>query len=189
MSATAAPYGMVPVATAGGYNTQGFETLPIADAYATSIYFGDVVKTVAAGTIEKDTGTTALTPTGIFVGCRYVNSQGQTVDAQSWPGGTTTGGTVTAKVVTDPTAVFKIQCAGSVTQAMVGANADIVQTAGTAAIGKSRNAMATTTPSTSATRPLRILGFLPIPENAVADAFTDVLVKFNIHQRTNTTGI
>lgn len=189
MASSAAPYGMVPIGTTPGYNTQGFETFTIADAYATSIYFGDVVKMAAAGVIQKDTGTTTLTPYGIFLGCRYTDSSGRVVDAQSWPAGLSTGDTVYAKVLTDPNAVFLIQADGAAAQTVLGANAAIVQTAGTAAIGKSRNALDISTVATTSTLPLRIVGFSTAPENAVGDAFTDLHVRFNNHALTTLTAV
>jgi hypothetical protein len=36
--------------------------------YGTSIFYGDLVKRVTGGTIEKDTGTATATPCGVFLG-------------------------------------------------------------------------------------------------------------------------
>lgn len=189
MSATAYPYGMIPVANLGaGYDTEGFETFTILDGYTTSIFFGDVVKLAATGVIQKDTGTSALTPIGVFLGCRYTDpTTGFVYDSQSWPASTTTGQTVYAKVATNPSQVFRIQANGPVALTDIGSNANIVQTAGTAAIGKSRNALGAI--NTTDGLPLRITGFWAAPDNAPGDAFTEVLVKFTNHQYTTTTGI
>ncbi len=197
MASSAYPYGMVPVENlAAGYNTQGFETLNIADGYSTAIYFGDVVKKVTGGTIEKDTGTTALTPIGVFVGCRYINSIGYAVDSQYWPG-ITTGYTVYAKVVTNPDAVFAIQADGALTDGgsntgseVNGLNAAIVQTAGSATFGKSKNALDGSSCSTTNTLPLRIVGLVEEPNNEWTDTYANVLVKWNVgHQYVSTTGV
>ena len=93
MSSTAYPFGMVPVQNlAAGYNTQGFETLNIADGYTTSIFFGDVVKMATTGVIEKDTGTTTLTPYGVAVGFSFVDvNYGFWNNQQYWPASNTTG--------------------------------------------------------------------------------------------------
>lgn len=192
MSASAFPYGMVPVENYGaGYNTQGFETRQILDGYATSIYFGDVVKIAADGTMQKDTGTTTLTPYGIFLGCRYIQpATGYVLDSQYWPASTTTGGTVYCKVSTFLRGVFQIQADGSVPMSAMGDNASIVQTAGTAAFGKSRNALSAASVAGTSSLPLRIVDVLETPNNAWGDAFTDVLVIFNQNQQQlNTTGI
>jgi hypothetical protein len=197
MASSAYPFGMVPVENlAAGYNTQGFETLNIADGYTTAIYFGDVVKKVTGGTIEKDAGTTSLTPIGVFVGCRYINSIGYAVDSQYWPG-ITTGYTVYAKVVTDPNAVFAIQASAALTDGgsntgseVNGLNAAIVQTAGSATFGKSRNALNGSSCSTTNTLALRIVGLIEEPNNAWTDTYANVLVKWNAgHQYVSTTGV
>lgn len=197
MTATAYPFGMIPVQSlAAGYNTQGFESLQILDGYTTAIYYGDVVKMASTGVIQKDTGTTTLTPYGVFVGCSYLDpALGYWQNSQFWPASTTTGVGVDSplypygKVVDDPNAVFMIQGDGSIPQSALGANGDIVQTAGTSTFGKSRNALSSVALDTTSSRPLRVVGLAPIPGNTWGDAFTIVLVKFNGHQLTNTTGI
>jgi len=196
MSSTAYPFGMVPTQQlAAGYNTQGFNAYPIEDGEATSIFYGDVVEILTTGFIEKDVGTTALTPIGVFVGASYVDpSLKYFLNSQFWPGGTTSSvttgqGRPLGYVVDDPNAVFLIQADATLTQAAVGKNAAIVQTAGSASIGKSRNALSASSVNTTPTLPLRIVGLAELPDNAWGDAFPIVLVKFNNHQLTTTTGI
>ena len=186
MSAAAAPYGMVPATNFGaGYNTQGFETLTIVDGYATSIFFGDVVKIAASGTIQKDTGTVTLTPYGVFLGCRYVNpSLGYVLDSQCWPASTVTGYTVYAKVQTFSWSVYKIQGDGSIALTALGNNAAINQTAGNITYPQSsRNSLNTASIATTSTLPLRVVGLWESPGNNWGDAFTDVLVTFNNNQQ------
>jgi len=196
MTATAYPFGMVPVQQlAAGYSTGGFETFNILDGYTTAIYFGDVVKMASTGVIEKDTGTTTLTPYGVAVGFSYIDpAYGFWNNQQYWPASTTTGYSTgpfrpSVKVVDDPNAVFMIQADGSIPQTALGANGDIVQTAGTSVFGKSRNALSSVALDTTSTRPLRVVGLADIPGNAWGDAYTIVLVKFNNHQLTTLTGI
>jgi hypothetical protein len=65
-----------------------------------------------------------------------------------------------------------------------------VQTAGSTAIGTSKNTVGISTAATTATLPLKIVDFVDGPDSAVGDEFTDVLVMFNVgHQLLNTTGI
>lgn len=196
MSSTAFPFGMVPVENlAAGYNTQGFESFNILDGYTTSIFFGDVVKMASTGYIEKDTGTTTLTPYGVAVGFSYVDpSIKYWNNSQYWPASTTTGittgpGRPLIKVSNNPDAVFMIQADGSIPLSALGANGDIVQTAGSTSIGKSRNALSSVTLDTVSTRPLRVVGLAQMPDNDWGDDFTIVLVKFNNHQLTTLTGI
>ena len=75
MATTAAPFGARPVSTtsaSGSFNGK-VQHLKIASGYATAIFNGDFVKMVAAGTIEKDTGTSTLTTIGIFMGVKYTD--------------------------------------------------------------------------------------------------------------------
>lgn len=199
MSATASPYGMIPVLNYGaGYNTQGFDTYMILDGYTTSIYHGDVVKLGSDGTIQKDTGTSTLTPLGVFWGCAFIDpSLGYYNNQAYWPASTTTGqaaytiGYPRGKVIDFQNAIFQIQANGPVTWADVGANAAIVQTAGSATGGGiSRNALNASSINTTDTLPLRIVGLVESPTNASGDAFTDVLVRFNNNMQIDTaTGV
>ena len=186
MSASAFPYGMVPVTNYGAsYNTQGFDTWTILDGYSTSIFYGDVVKVAADGTIQKDTGTSTLTPLGVFLGCRYVNpSLGYVLDSQCWPASITTGYTVYAKVQTFAWSVFAIQGDGPVPMTALMDNASINQTAGNTTFPqKSRNSLNVASINNTSSLPLRVVGLVETPNNAWGDAFTDVLVVFNNTQQ------
>jgi hypothetical protein len=189
MSSTATPYGMRPVGVLGGRPENGsFNSYKIASGYAANVFYGDVVKLVSTGVVEKDTGTATLTPIGVFVGCRFTNPTTKELTfSQYWPTGTVASDAF-AYVVDDPWAVFQIQANGSVAQAALGENAEIVQTAGSTAIGTSKNSLNATTATTS-TLPLRVVAFVDGPNSAVGDAYTDVIVKFNNHQLTTLAGI
>lgn len=189
MATTAAPYGMRPVNLLG---SQGFagstRQYKIASGYATNIFFGDIVKLVAAGTVEKDAGTDACTPVGVFMGCAYTDSDGPKY-RQYWPASTVASDAV-AYVLDDPDAVFMIQADDTIAQAGLGANYAIVQTAGSTLIGNSKNALDASTVATTNTLPLRVIGFVDGHDSAVGDTYTDVLVKFNAGaQLRGTTGI
>lgn len=190
MSSTATPYGMRPVGVLGGRpDNNAFNSYKIASGYAANIFYGDVVKIVSTGVVEKDTGTSTLTPIGVFVGCRYTNPTTKELTfAQYWPTGTVASDAF-AYVVDDPWAVFQIQSDETLAQTALGNNAAIVQTAGSTAIGNSKNALDGSTINTTNTLPLRIVAFVDGPSSAVGDAFTDVIVKFNNHQLTTTTGV
>ena len=69
-----APYGFQAINRVDGMPYSGATRLiPIDSAYNTAIYAGDLVRIVATGTIEKFTGTTTGSPSGVFVGVQYVN--------------------------------------------------------------------------------------------------------------------
>jgi hypothetical protein len=81
------PYGLKPVNLIGGQVFAGAtRQMEIASGYATNIFYGDLVKRISDGTIEKDTGTTTATPCGVFLGVSFVNSStGQPQQQQFYP--------------------------------------------------------------------------------------------------------
>ena len=109
-----APYGLVPINRFDGMPYAGAtQQLPIASTYNTAIYNGDVVL-VSGGNIKKSAVTSDSTTDkannatyGVFVGVQYVNTQGQTVQAQYYPGNAAATNAV-AYVVMDPVAEFKV---------------------------------------------------------------------------------
>ena len=50
----------------GGSWSDSIRHIKIANNYGTAIFYGDVVKIGNTGTVEKDAGTTTMTPCGIF---------------------------------------------------------------------------------------------------------------------------
>ena len=193
MSSTATPMGAEPIGTlsASGSFTGKVRHLKIASNYGTAIFYGDFVKTVAAGTIEKDTGTTSLTPTGVFMGCSYTDpTTNQPTYSQFYPA-STVASDIKAYVLDDPNVLMKMQGDDSLAQTAIGNNVAIVQTAGSTSIGRSKNAVySSTIAATTATLPLIIIDFVDGPDSSVGDAYTDVIVKFNAgHQYDNTTGV
>ena len=194
MSLTATPFGARPVGTVVGSPYQGKVThYKIKNAYATNIFYGDIVKWADDNpntTIQKDTGTATLTPIGVFLGCAYTDpSTGQFTPNQMFTA-SIAADDIVAYVATDPFVLMQMQCNGSATQDDLGKNCNIVQTAGSTAIGTSKNTVGISTAATTATLPFKIVDFVDGPDSAVGDAFTDVLVMFNVgHQLLNTTGI
>ena len=192
MAASAAPYGAKPIGTlsASGSFTGKVQHIKIASGYDTLISWGDFVKLVAAGTIEKDAGTTTATPVGVFMGCSYTDpTTSQPTYAQMWTADVAASDAV-AYVLTDPNVLFQMQGDGAITQAMLGSNFAIVVTAGSTTIGRSKNAVDQSTSAPTNTLPLRIIDFVDGPDSAVGDAYTDVIMKFNAgHQYVNTTGV
>ena len=205
MATSASPYGARPIGTLSGSGswTGKVRHLPIASGYGTAIFNGDFVKCVADGDIEKDTGTTALTTCGIFVGCSYTPSTtNQKTFNTQWPASTVASDAM-AYVIDDPFVVFQMQGDEALNTTDRGLNAAVVQTAGSTSIGKSKNALDASTPATTNTLPLRILDFvdgptsLPPKGTTASDAYPDVIVKFNAassgsasnHSYLNATGV
>jgi hypothetical protein len=191
-----APYGLQPINRVDGIAYAGaIRQIPITSAYGTAIYNGDVVKLVVGGTVEKSTVTTNVEaqPTlGVLVGCQYVNSSGQTVQAQYYPTGVTSA---IAYVVVDPQAAFKAAVTNNgaptvvtyATRADVGTNAALATGTGTNATGDSGLSVVADTTANTAILPVRIIDV--VPETAInATAFREVIVKLNQPQFEVTTG-
>ena len=124
------------------------------------------------------------------MGCKYTDSTSkQMTFNQQWPADMAASDAV-AYVVTDPEVLFKMQSDETVAQAALGANASVVQTAGSTSIGNSKCAFDGSTVATTNTFPVKVVDFVDGPTSSVGDTYTDVIVKFNVgHQLTNTTGI
>ena len=191
-----APYGLLAVGRIDGMPYAGAtRQIPIAAGYATAIFNGDTVKLDTSGFLVADTGTNNATPVGVLVGCQYVNSSGQKVQAQYYPAGlSTTANPAVAYVVDDPMAAFKVSVVSSGTtmatvgRAVIGANMALVQNTGSTVSGDSNVAVLSTSAATTNTLPVRVIDV--VPETATgADAFAEVIVKINTHQYNSTTGI
>tara|TARA_R100000935_G_scaffold53865_1_gene82051 strand:- start:318 stop:905 length:588 start_codon:yes stop_codon:yes gene_type:complete len=194
MSSSATPFGASTTGTiVGAAFTNKVTHYKIKSAFATSIFYGDFVKWGDDNpntTVQKDTGTTALTPIGVFLGCAYTDpNTKQFTPNQMFTAGIAADDIV-AYVCTDPFVIMQMQCDGAADQDDLGKNCAVVQTAGSTAIGRSKNSVDISTVATTNTLPVKIVGFVDGPDSEVGDAFTDVLVMFNVgHQLLNTTGI
>ena len=189
-----APYGLKPINLIGGQVFAGAtRLLNIASGYGSSIFYGDVVKLVSTGTIEKDTGKATATPVGVFLGCSYVNAQGQTVFAQYFPANTTapTGTTITAYVADDPDQLFKVALVAGQTEdgngltiaflgrTIIGTNVELVQNTGSTVTGDSKiGVYSAAGATTTASLPLRVIDVVPDTANSSGN-FCEVIVKWN----------
>lgn len=202
MATTAAPYGLRPVKRADGLPYAGATTQYLIDpaGEGTNLFNGQVVHIGADGYIALSTatgsdGTTNALPTGttltgslgVFVGCEYVNAQGQLIFSQYYPSGTT--GVVKAYVVDDPNVLFQVQMDGVIDQSDIGANTFFAAaqstSTGSTKTGNSTSAVESTTVTTTAA--FRIVSAV----SPIGDAFPDVLVKFNpgYNSSTNAVGL
>lgn len=196
------PYGLIPINLIGGQVFAGStRLLPIATNSSTAIFYGDVVKLLAGGTVGKDTGTDAATPVGVFLGCTYTDPVFGKTFRQYYPG-TTNISDIQAYVLDDPDALFKVAvCAGTnsntvsfLTQAAVGSNVKLANGAnntGSTITGNSKVGVDSTEGTTS-TWPIRVIDV--VPETALAGnpgSYTEVIVKWNqgMHQYLNPTGL
>jgi hypothetical protein len=210
------PYGLKPLNLYGGTPFAGAtRQYRIASAYDTSIFYGDPVEMINSGTIIKSAITTARATVttsqiiGVFLGCSYVNAQGQTIFAQYFPANTTapTGTVITAYVCNDPNTLFKVVIAtgttandvtsgllpSSTTQySVIGTNVALVQNSGLTSTGDSRVAVAAS--ATTGTLPMNVVDV--VPETSYVNGsgnvvFPELIVRWNfeIHTTTIASGV
>jgi hypothetical protein len=187
-----APYGLTPINSVDGKPYAGAtRLLPIASTYNTAIFNGDIVRVAAGGTIQKSTVTVDSTTAaanntyGVFMGVQYVNSQGQLIQSQYYPGNAAATSAV-AYVVDDPMAAFKVAVTFSgnatvttVNQSIVGTNMSVRQGTGSTTTGDSAvSVYATDAQGNAAALPVRVVEVVPATATG-ANAFTEVVVKLN----------
>ena len=195
-----APYGLDPVNRVDFMPYAGATRLmAIASNVSTTIYNGDIVL-LNAGYVQKSGVTTDATTAGnktygVFMGCQYVNTQGQTVQAQYFPGNAAATSAV-AYIVDDSMAAFKVAITYSGNATITTANATVVGTnlairQGTGSSTTGDSAVSVVAPTTgtgnAAALPVRVVAV--VPETATSTtAFTEVIVKLNNPQIISTTG-
>ena len=207
MASTASPYGLRAVNELGGLpyagSTRSFAINPA--GYGTNIYNGSLVYVTTSGYIEIVTATGADATTngfpvgtantgavGVFVGCSYVNAQGQTVFSQYYPASALNA---VAFVIDDDRTVFQVQSAGTVTIAALGSNVFFSTGAvstGSTSTGNSTASVVAGASAVTTTAAFRVVGFVNmVGFSVVGDAYTDILVKFNpgYHSYSNAVGL
>jgi hypothetical protein len=195
-------YGFKPVNRLDGLPYAGaIRQIPIAPAYATAILNGDTVAINTSGYLIAKTTADSGDSVGVLVGCQYLNSQSQTVQGQYYPAGVSTSTAMAfGYVVDDPNAVFRVVATSgqttvptAFTRAIVGANVPISVTTGNTVTGDSYYGIDGTAAATTNTLPVRVIDVVPDtatgPAGVAATTYYEFLVKFSLHQYTDTTGI
>jgi hypothetical protein len=193
------PYGLRPINLIGGQVFAGStRNMEIASGYSENIFFGDFVKRVVGGTIEKDVGTTANTPCGVFLGCFYTAANGTPTRSQYYPDAITvaSGTEIYAIVADDPDTLYQVAVCSSgvvmatVTQNAIGTNMSILATAGSTLNGNSAYSVLSSSPASTNTFPVRVIDVVPAT-SPTPTTYSEVIVKINfgIHQYNNATGL
>ena len=191
-----APYGLEPINRIDGMPYAGaLRQIPVAAGFGTAIFNGDTVQINSDGYLILSTTTNSGAIVGVCVGGQYVNSSGQTVQAQYLPASISTATNLAyAYVIDDPMALFKVAVVSSGTtmssagRTVVGTNLALVLNAGSATTGNSAFAVTLTGAGTTATIPVRVIDV--VPESATAaDTYTELLVKINTNEYNDTTGV
>lgn len=197
MASTQTPYGFRAVNELGGLPYAGStRSFPLDPAgYAVNIFNGSLVYVAASGYLQLVTATGADATTnyfptgsggsatntgsiGVFVGCSYVNAQGQTIFSQYYPANAVNA---VAFVIDDDRAVFSVQANNTVAASALGTNVFLanIQSTSTGSTTTGNSNIAVSASSTAATAAFRIVGFVNNAQSQPGDAYTDLLVKFN----------
>ena len=137
----------------------------------------------------------------MLVGCQYVNSAGQTVQGQYYPAAQSTSTALAfGYVVDDPNAIFRVVAVGSSTttaaaaysRAIIGSNVALATAVGSTATGDSYYGINGAS-ATSDALPIRVIDVVPDtatgPRDNSLTQYYEFLVKFNLHQYNDTTGV
>jgi len=198
-----APYGFGPINRQDGMAYAGATTQYPITSVSTNIYYGDLVNITTGGVVKSTaTTTSALTvanqanvTAGVFMGCQYVNNQGQTVQAQYYPGNAAASSAI-AYVVVDPNAAYKVAVTASGSNVItgttinaIGVNAVVRQGTGSTTTGNSQ--LSIVAPSAgagnSAAYPVKIIGVVPATASSATN-YTEVIVVLTNPQLTSAAG-
>jgi hypothetical protein len=195
-------YGLKPVNRLDGLPYAGaIRQIPIAAGYATAILNGDTVQVDTNGYLIANTTSNSGDSIGVLVGCSYTNSSGQFTNGQYYPAAQSTSTQLAfGFVVDDPNAVFRVAASSGQTtvptafsRALVGSNVALSVNTGSTTTGDSFYGIDGASAGTTATLPIRVVDVVPDTAtgaaNVAATTYFEFLVKFNLHQYTDTTGV
>jgi hypothetical protein len=195
-------YGLKPINRLDGLPYAGaIRQIPIAAGYATAIFNGDTVQVDTNGYLIANTTSNSGDSIGVLVGCSYTNSSGQFTNGQYYPAAQSTSTQLAfGFVVDDPNAVFRVAATSGQTtvptafsRALVGSNVALSVNTGSTTTGDSFYGIDGASAGTTATLPIRVVDVVPDTAtgaaNVAATTYFEFLVKFNLHQYTDTTGV
>ncbi len=172
MSATAAPYGFIPIYHPSGQNRP--RPYPIASGYNTAIGKGDAVVLDTTGTLTI--GTTTVDLIGVFAGVTYTDANGVPTNSPNWVA-STTATNIQAWVYDDPDTVFQAQANGSLAATVIGDQCDLVAGTVNAVTGLSTMALNATPEGAGQQGQFRVVELGQGIDNAWGDAYTVVQVQ------------
>lgn len=162
--------------------------IPSSDS--TAVFVGDLVK--FAGSASSDGVATVAQAAasgavlGVVVGIR--KDTPTSLDTPIYRAASTAAYVM---VVDDPNVLFEIQedgVGGALAVTNIGQNADIVVGSGSTTTGASGMELDSSTAATTATLPLKIMGFVRREDNEIGSANAKIVVKLNNHQLGSSTG-
>ena len=187
MSATNAPFGLRPAFHPSGLDraqalANGIQAVStsgnVSAGYATNILKGQPVKMDTGGYIVVAAAGDAFL--GAFAGVEWTDSTGRRRVSNYWPANESFQvGSVVAYFYSDPNIVYEIQTDGTLTQAALGAEADLSNTTnGSTTTGLSQATLSISVVASPNTAQMRIVDIAPYPDNAWGDTY--VIVRATI---------
>ena len=200
-----AAFGLRPYEKTGSnYNNQGINAYPLnfdglTTGSTSKIYTGTPVIPLAGGLIDlpgnANGGTVPLL--GVFMGCKYIATDGTPTWAPYWPGYAAVKAETEAiaYVADNPDALFVINCNGAMGDANLFINANFATAiTGNNTTGYSKGELDVATVNTTASLNMKVVGF--DDEASVAEGAVDktaagrlAIVKLNVHYMDSTSGI
>lgn len=180
MSATAAPFGLLPAYHGGGGIVRP-TSYSITSGYAADILANGPVRIVPSSTGEGTIRAAAAgeSSIGSFAGVRWTDSDGLTRFSNKWTSGTT-GTEIECWVTEDPNIFYRIQANDTLTVADIGKQYDWSAESGNTTVGNSNVSLNVSSVATNAG--LQIVGLRPSADNAWGDAYPIVIVRISEHQ-------
>lgn len=129
---------------------------------------------------------------GVFFGCEYVDLTGKPRWSASFPGTAAVKANTDAwaYVYDDPDMLFIVNCDAAAALTIIGSNAQTATGLTGNTYGISAGELAVSTSATTATHPLRVIGFEDTPDNSdAASPGRLAIVRLNNHLHRTTTGI
>ena len=185
-----AAFGLKPIGKVGqNADNGGLSEYSIANNDSSAIYFQDLVKVTAAGTVDvAAAGATNLA--GSLNGVFYTDPSTQKPTWANHYAGSIAASDTVAFVADDPYQRFEIQCDSTANQADVFTNANITYLAGSSANYVSKSELAKGTLDTTNNLQLRVMGISKDPENSdTSSANVNLVVTINTHYLKTTTGV
>ena len=187
MSSTNAPFGLRPAFHPSGLDraqalANGIQAVStsgnVSLGYATTILKGQPVKMDTGGYIVVAAAGDAFL--GAFAGVEWTDSTGRRRVSNYWPANESFQvGSVVAYFYSDPNIVYEIQTDGTLTQAALGAEADLSNTTnGSTTTGLSQATLSISVVASPNTAQMRIVDIAPYPDNAWGDTY--VIVRATI---------
>jgi len=185
-------FGFRPVLMMGSaYQGQGQQQMTIASNETNSIFMGDPVVLNANGSISRGSSAGAEL-VGVFNGCFYTDPTTQKPTFSNHYPGAIVADDIVANVISDPDVVFEVKCDdANAGRAQVGSTCNIATyAAGSTKSGISGVAIDGSTFATSNASNFAVYDLSTDPDNSdYTAANANILVRINLHQYRDTTGI